>query len=154
MDRHDPANMSVHVDAVVIDLAANLIRLHVPGLPLEAQAERVATLDVGGNGRLIGLEIDDRYISVMDVPGADEPYIRSAEVTVALSTESAASCWVSVPRRGTGYEITYPSGNECWQVKSEGGQLIQVCATIDAAPSALRDAHERRRRPGSRLGNG
>lgn len=139
-DRHE--ELTFVAEAVVIDLASNAIRVRVPGFPGEPGSGREALLDVGANGRLIGLEVGEWYISVMDLPGADDPYVRSAGVRVDISPDSPPS--ISIPRRGEGYEITYPSGNECWQVKSVDGRLIQVCATTGDAPSALHDAHERR----------
>ena len=139
-DRHE--EMTLVADAVVIDFPANAIRIRVPGFPGQPGSGSAATLDVGSNGRLIGLEIGEWYVSVMDIPGADDSYVRSAEVLVDISPGSPPS--IAIPRRGAGYEITYPSGNECWQVKSVDGKLIQVCATIDDEPLALRGARARR----------
>jgi hypothetical protein len=141
VDAHDPLCLNFIADAVVIDLAANAIRLRVPGFPTTEQSTASATLDVGSNGRLIGLEIGERYIEVMDQPDIEDPYVRSARIDVSISPD--APPLISIPRRGAGYEITYPSGNECWQMKSVNGELIQVCATIDAAPEALPGARER-----------
>lgn len=143
MDAHDHSHLTLVADAVVIDLRANAIRIRVPGLQGEPRPSQPAVLDVGSNGRLIGLEVGEWYVTVMDLPGADDPYVRSAEVLVDVSAGSPPS--ITIPRRGAHYEITYPSGNECWQTKSVDGKLIQVCATIDAAPSVLRDAHARRK---------
>jgi hypothetical protein len=156
MDAHDSHELNVVADAVVIDLVANAIRIRVPGFPAGTGDAVSATLDVGSNGRLIGLEVGERYVSVMDLPGTDDPYVRSAEILVEISSDTPPS--IAIPRRGSGYEITYPSGNECWQTKSVNGQLIQVCATIDAAPGALNDARERRgieplRHPGTAPGS-
>lgn len=135
MDAHDHAAMTHVADAVLIDLAANAIRLRVPGLGLPETSAQEATLDVGANGRLVGLEIGEEYINVMEIPGAHEPYLRSTEIEVSVSGDEPPL--VSIPRRGPAYEITYPSGNECWQMKSVNGELIQVCATIEDAPGAL-----------------
>jgi hypothetical protein len=152
MDSDSPQQLNYVADAVVIDLAANAIRLRVPEFPTGAEAHHEATLDVGANGRLIGVEVGERYIQVMGQPEALDPHMRSADVRIGISPDTPP--YISIPRRGDGYEITYPSGNECWQMKSVGGQLIQVCATIEAAPGALSGAHEFRRsavrhRPGS-----
>ena len=54
----------------------------------------------------------DRHPHLPDLPGADDPYARSADVLVDISADSPPS--IAIPRRGDGYEITYPSGNECW----------------------------------------
>lgn len=137
-DRHE--EMSLVADAVVIDLAANTIRVRVPGFPGDPGEGHEAMLDVGSNGRLIGLEIGEWYVTVMDLPGAEDPYVRTADVLVDISVAESPS--ISLPRRGPDYEITYPSGNECWQTKSVDGRLIQVCATIDDEPLALRGVHE------------
>lgn len=117
--------MNLWADAVLVDFAANAIRLRVPGL--HAAGHTTGTLDVGANGRLLGVEIGDDYIHVMESPLSDEPYVRSAEVMVKVSGDP--SPFVTIPRRGPLYEITYPSGNECWQMTTVGGELIQVCAT-------------------------
>jgi hypothetical protein len=142
VDAHDHHTMSYVADAVVIDLATNAIRVRVPGLAAEPGVNRPALLDVGANGRLIGVEVGDAWVSVMDLPGEEDPYARSASIEVAISAETPPS--ITIPRRGPGYEITYPSGNECWQTRSVGGRLIQVCATIDDAPAELPGAPEQR----------
>jgi hypothetical protein len=133
--------MTYTTDAVVIDLPANAIRIRVPGFQAQPAEAREATLDVGANGRLVGIEIGDDYVSVMDLPNTPEPYLRSANIQIGISAGTPP--YISIPRRGASYEITYPSGNECWQMKSVGGELIQVCATIEGAPGALRDARGR-----------
>lgn len=142
MDAHEHDGVTLTADAVVIDFQANTIRLRAPGLPPTGPGSQPATLDVGANGRLVGIELGEAYINVMPLPGAMEPHLRSADIEVSVSADSPP--FISVPRRGASYEITYPSGNECWQMKSVNGELIQVCATIDGAPGVLRDARERR----------
>jgi hypothetical protein len=142
MDADSRQDLTFIADAVVIDFAANAIRLRVPELVTEPEATLDATLDVGANGRLVGLEVGEAYIQVMGQPDAHDPHLRSADVRISISGDSPP--YVSIPRRGATYEITYPSGNECWQMKSVGGELIQVCATIEAAPGALTDVYERR----------
>lgn len=142
MDHDDRSGMTYVTDAVLIDLPANTIRIRVPGFSSTGDSTREALLDVGANGRLVGLEVGEEYINVMDIPNADESYIRSADVDIRISADDPP--YISIPRRGPSYEITYPSGNECWQMKSVGGELIQVCATIEGAPGALRGARELR----------
>lgn len=144
MDRHDHEELSTIATAVVIDFAANTLHLRVPGLPNGDAGEREALLDVGSNGRLIGLELGDLYISVMGLPADGDPLARSASVRV----EIAPGPEVVLPRRGSGYEITYPSGNECWQMKSVNGTLVQVCATTADAPRELPGARGPSTEPG------
>lgn len=117
--------MTVWADAVFIDFAANAIQLSVPGLPPGTPTTGV--LDVGANGRLLGIEAGDTYIHVMESAKGEEPYIRSAEVQLTISGNPPL---VTLSRRGPAYEISYPSGNECWQTTTLDGQVIQVCATI------------------------
>lgn len=118
--------MNLWAEAVVIDFAANAIQLRVPDLA--ANGIRRGLLDVGANGRLLGIEIDDTYIQVMESAHGEEPYVRSADVEVSITGDSPRL--VTIPRHGAGYEITYPSGNECWQMTTVGGKLIQICAAI------------------------
>lgn len=120
--------MNLWADAVFVDFARNTIQLRVPGLSRDGTS--TGLLDVGANGRLLGVEIGDRYIQVMESAGADESYARSASVELSVSDGDPAV--VTIARRGAGYEITYPSGNECWQMTTVNGKLIQVCAvTVD-----------------------
>lgn len=121
--------MNLWADAVLVDLAANAIRLRVPGL--DGCEASIGVLDVGANGRLLGLEIGEAYITVMESSRHEEPYTRSAVVALAISGDDPA--YVAIPRRGPEYEITYPSGNECWQLTTVDGQLIQICAVIGDA---------------------
>lgn len=128
--------MNHWAEAVVVDLANNAIRLHVPNLsartinPDHLYPVR-GLLDVGAHGRLLGLEIGDIYIHVMNAPEGEDAYIRSAAVEITFTSESPLE--LNVPRHGSAYEITYPSGNQCWEMTSVNGQLIQICATIAGA---------------------
>lgn len=129
--------MNLWTDAVLIDFAANAIRLRVPGL-VHRHAS-TGLLDVGANGRLLGVEIDDTYIIVMESPEGEESYVRSA--VVALTVSGDVPPYVTIPRRAPEYEITYPSGNECWQMTTIGGKLIQICATIGGAHAEAAGDH-------------
>lgn len=118
--------MNLWADAVLIDFAANAIQLRVPGLA--STGVSAGLLDVGANGRLLGVEIGESYVHVMESADEGETYVRSAEITVTITGDDPR--FVTIPRRGSTYEITYPSGNECWQMTTVGGKLIQVCAAI------------------------
>lgn len=91
------------------------------------------TIDVGEGGVLLGIEIraSDRlpepadaftgwggaasvdgpsvYITLM---AGDDRHARSADIAVDIGLDPNGSvARISIPRRGAGYEITYPSGN-------------------------------------------
>ncbi len=102
--------------------ARNVLRLWLRDVPLAAPRAAWATLDVGEQGVLIGLELPDdaslgragpaaepRYLTVSEPAGS---LWRSVEVAVdVLAGPDGEPAAVDVPRRGHGYEITYPSGN-------------------------------------------
>jgi hypothetical protein len=118
---------------VVVDSGRNTLRLLIPlddesgagsttgGTAASIDARR-AVLDVGEAGRLLGLEIDHDdedasdvepwYLPLEEAPGR---HLRSVPVTIAVARDSAGSpVWVDLPRRGDGYELTFPIGNQCW----------------------------------------
>lgn len=116
---------------LTVNTRANTIRfdLDTTGAPI-LRRTLPAVLDVGAGGRLIGIEVElagaaapapDEPAATID-PATDSLYIaieehtdrhlRSAQVTVELATDAAGRiAALTIPRRGAGYEITYPSGN-------------------------------------------
>lgn len=101
---------------IEVDLAANTLELRFgeSGAAPEVIADVPATVDIGTGGRLIGVELAAGYVEVMaPEPGTDH-LTRSAEVAVSVARErgSGELVAVTVPRRGAGYEITWPSGNQ------------------------------------------
>ncbi len=113
---------------VVVDSGRNTLRLLIPqeltlGLRNGDDAPTVqshqAILDVGEAGRLLGLELahgsnpaDPWYLDLEDAPGDQ---LRSVTVTVAVARDlDGQPVWVDLPRRGEGYELTFPIGNQCW----------------------------------------
>ena len=114
---------------VVVDAARNSLRLMLPATgPGDVTATPEprsvvaceAVLDVGEAGRLLGLEImpGDRdepgrwYLELEDAPGDQ---FRSVPVVVSVAWASEdLPLWVDLPRRGDGYELTFPIGNQCW----------------------------------------
>lgn len=75
-----------------------------------------AMIDVGEGGRLLSIEIvplagDEPVVIDIDPPAG--ALSRTASVTVTIERdEDGALAAVVLPRRGAGYEITYPSGNQ------------------------------------------
>lgn len=76
-----------------------------------------AELDIGERGRLLGLEIllPDAAPYPIVIDDRADPYARTARVQVECRFDSnGAPARIVLPRRGENYEISYPSGNECW----------------------------------------
>jgi len=77
-------------------------------------ASRPATIDVGEAGHLVGLEIDlDAGETLyLEVEPDASVHARSAATTATVFTAPGGeTVAVEVPRRGHGYEVTYPVGN-------------------------------------------
>jgi hypothetical protein len=105
---------AVTLRGIEVDVSANTLCLLL-GQGMAATSERVpATIDIGTGGRLLGVELPRSYISVMEPEAGTEHLARSAEVevTVERERERGTPVAVTIPRRGAGYEITYPSGNQ------------------------------------------
>lgn len=89
--------------------------LEIPSGPIE-QCTATGIIDVGEGGRLLGIEVEigasgESFHVEIDPPSGS----LSRTVTTTVMVETDASGIVSaivVPRRGPGYEITYPSGNQ------------------------------------------
>jgi hypothetical protein len=116
------------VSAITVDLAGNRLTLHLDaapaihpgGLPNERvesaphlrPRSTIATLEVGTGGRLLGIDVDGRYLTVSEPALADLALARSIAAPVTLHfTADGSLAALDIPRRGNGYEITYPSGN-------------------------------------------
>ncbi|MDP8908590.1 MAG: hypothetical protein M3N47_05630 [Chloroflexota bacterium] len=118
--------LSVHT--IAGDLARNRLTLalgseaevHPGGLPADAAggaeplsiATTVATLEMGTGGRLLGVELGERYLTISAPAPTDLALARAvaAPVQVHLSATGVPLA-IELPRRGEGYEITFPSGN-------------------------------------------
>ncbi|HYH11136.1 MAG TPA: hypothetical protein VD789_02185 [Thermomicrobiales bacterium] len=107
-------------DAVIlrsleVDLATNSLRLvlveSTEGRSIETLYE-TATIDIGTGGRLVGVELPDGYVDVMPPEPGTEHLIRSSMAEVGVERAGGEAVALVVPRRGAGYEITYPSGNQ------------------------------------------
>lgn len=114
---------------VTLDLHANTLTLDIDP-PMESRGRHIAMLDLATRGRLIGLEIGDRYIAFDERPVDDPQLVRSEQVTVDIAPDGRT---LILPRTGTGWEIAFPSGNRCWQpVAGEDGALRCEVLTPDA----------------------
>lgn len=104
-------------------------------LPATAHiAEREGILDIGEGGRLIGVEFtadaaslglwrldpaDSRYVTEDDGPvyiqitAGDTDLVRSTPIRLHVEYDAGDRLIaIAIPRRGHGYEISYPSGNQ------------------------------------------
>jgi len=119
-----------------IDLRRNTLEIDLPsqaGLSSLTAITR-GTLDIGAQGRLLGIELGPLYVSVMDAePGRDD-LVRSAEIPVTLTRSSdGGGMSVTFRRMGTDYEISWPSGNQCWtrqHITGADGQPLRTCAVV------------------------
>lgn len=116
------------------DGATNTLRLTPSGEFTDTvmrQVESQGIIDIADGGRLAGIEITgidasdvERWhratVSLADDGSAyfvisvgDDRHVRSVSVDVLLEFGSSAELvGVAIPRRGEGYEISYPSGNQ------------------------------------------
>ncbi len=124
---------TMNVTGITVDLRRNVLLLHLDGTETGTGAldvtDQRGMLDVGANGWLIGVEIGDRYFPIADVAPGTEHLVRSREAPILLSNEDGV---IVVPRRGHGYELSFPSGNQCWlrSTSESGGTPIRLCSTI------------------------
>ena len=74
-------------------------------------------LDIGPRGRLIGFELllpgePPRYLPLEE---SADPFARTADANVIAEVDEQGAVYsVEIPRRGADFEISYPSGNQCW----------------------------------------
>lgn len=100
--------------SLTVDLRRNTIEIVTDA---DEAGGAVATerhlLEMGAHGRMLGIDFDDAYLMVCPSSDDDAGLVRAIdiELTVQRNAEQAISS-VSVPRRGAGYEITFPSGNQ------------------------------------------
>ncbi len=121
------------VTRVTVDLRRNVLQLHLDACVTAAEApppgEHLGILDVGANGWLLGVQVGEAYYAVADaIPGTDH-LVRSSDARIVVLEEDPA---IVVPRRGPGYELSFPSGNQCWlrSPARPGAEPIQLCAVI------------------------
>jgi hypothetical protein len=118
---------------IVVDTARNELRFELAvkwktgergGETLTAPAD----LDIGERGRLLSLEVHlpGQAAHTIVIDDRTDPYARTARIAVRCTLAPDGSLTrVTVPRRGPGYEISYPSGNECW-IDATGAQQCAI----------------------------
>lgn len=96
-----------------------------------------ATIDIGTRGRLLAIDLEDPdgnpmlTISIDDPTAADRAIIRSARIPVTVSLD-AATLAIVFSRHGDAYDISWPSGNQCWRRGTIGpdGRPRVTCAVV------------------------
>lgn len=126
-----PADLQIEVDLRNNSLAIYVSEFEVTG-EADFGSDVEGILDIGTRGQLIGVEIGHQYLAISDpIPGAGH-LTRSVNVLLTLDRDGDMAK-VSIRRLGGNYEISFPSGNQCWQVgrgRSVGsGNICSVVIT-------------------------
>lgn len=139
-----PEDLVLVAQTIAIDLRANTLAIAAAlpesWPPIAAfTGETMAMMDIGTRGRLLGLECGAREgrspftITVAEPEQRDIALMRSVRVPVAIAIDPAASrLTATIARNGDGYDLAWPSGNQCWQRTTFGadGQPAITCAVL------------------------
>ncbi len=118
-----------HVERIVVDLRENRLLLDLDR-PLPQAGWAVVTIDIGALGRLIGIEVFGLYLSISDPIAGSELQGRSVEAGADVQEDLRR---LVIPRRGPGWELSYPSGNQCWNRTGSNGDTLTVCSILASA---------------------
>jgi hypothetical protein len=119
------------VQQVFVDLRRNMLTLELDR-PLELAGAHRAIMEIGAYGRLHGLEIDGTYLTISDPDPDPETSCLTREIALTV-TVSPEGNDVVLGRRGPGWELSFPSGNQCWQVRSGAGNRAICAVTLASA---------------------
>jgi len=106
------------VQRITFDLRSNTLRLVLAERPVIARRPVAALIDIGESGRLLGVELDgetgtDGVPLYLTLYASTDIHVRSIAATVQEHRDELGLLLaVEIPRRGHGYEIAYPSGNQ------------------------------------------
>jgi hypothetical protein len=126
--------LNLRQNALTIEIGddAVMTRTTIPGI-----------IDIGERGRLLSLELFPGSGNAIVVPLEDrtDPLARSAEILVECGIAANGEIvTVQIPRRGPDYEISFPSGNQCW-IGANGAVNCSVISD-DARPEGWRSGGE------------
>lgn len=113
---------------ILIDQRRNVLDIRLTENSVARWREATGTVDIGEQGTLIGVEVaipaGEELPSAIDydvanesaylaITGNDSGLARSASaaVRVGVDVENGVAA-IEIPRRGPGYEIGFPSGNQ------------------------------------------
>ncbi len=112
------------VRRIVVDVRGNRLILELDGA-LPVVGVSMATIDIGAFGRLIGVEIAGAYLAIADqVPGSE---LHGRSASTSLTVEDGGHT-VMIPRTGDSWDISFPSGNQCWNRAGGAGSICSVLA--------------------------
>lgn len=112
------------IQQITINLRANSLILELDR-SLDRIGPATVTVDIGALGRLLGVELDDLYFGIADAVPGSEGLERSVTTTVSMQGGKR----IVLPRRGEGWEISFPSGNQCWKRTTATGSDT-ICSVI------------------------
>ncbi len=115
---------------ITLDIPTNTLRIEVDP-PLDEEGACAAILDLATRGRLLGLEIGDRYLELDTRRSGDDQLTRSVPVTV---TVTRAGRIIELSRSGPEWEIAFPSGNRCWRPVAGDDNSLRCEVVIPGAP--------------------
>lgn len=120
---------------IAVDPVRNTIAVTVPGSVFDAVAKpgasAIGTLEIGVQGRLVGLEIGDHYVDIGGTPEGTAHLNRSVAVSLVPCQLQDGRHAVEFRRRSDDYEISFPSGNRCWEVgSSDSGETVHICSIL------------------------
>ena len=106
------------IKRISLDPRRNTLRLVLDERPVAERQPGEATIDIGENGRLLGVELGGDAGShgtplYLTLVASTDVHVRSITATVQEDRDDCGRLLaVEIPRRGKGYEIAYPSGNQ------------------------------------------
>ena len=114
------------VERVMVDLRRNVLILELDQ-PLGPEPTAEAMIDIGALGRLIGIEVGDHYLAVSDAIPGSELQGRSVTIEVTIAEDRRS---VLLPRSGPTWELSFPSGNQCWNRSTAEGGSLALCSIL------------------------
>lgn len=103
---------------ITLDLRRNTLCLVLHDGLASIRVSATALIDIGESGRLLGVELAaeigaDGSPVYLTLFATTDPNVRSVAATVQTDRGASGGLLsVEIPRRGHGYEIAYPSGNQ------------------------------------------
>ncbi|MGN6031161.1 MAG: hypothetical protein ACTHQE_05805 [Thermomicrobiales bacterium] len=133
---------SLDATTVGIDFRANTLTISAPipvvepFLPPDVEEASSATIDIGTRGRLLGIDLERDglpllAVAIAESTPADLAVMRTARVPITVTVASGTIA-ITFSRHGEDYDISWPSGNQCWRRSAPGpdGSPGVTCAVV------------------------